>query len=74
MSNCIPTSSNCIIWQGPNIECIGLCKGDTITDVVYKLAVSYCELKEQLDIGNYDISCINCPEGIDCNVININEL
>lgn len=68
MSKCIPTSSNCIIWQGPNIECIELCKGDTITDVVYKLAVSYCELKEQLDIGNYDIDCI------DYGVTNINKL
>ena len=74
MSNCVPTSSNCIIWQGPNIECIGLCQGDTITDVMYKLATAYCELSNQLQADNFDISCIECPEGIDCTVDNIQDL
>jgi hypothetical protein len=74
MSNCVPTSSNCIIWQGPNIECIGLCQGDTITDVIYKLATAYCELSNQLQANNFDISCIECPEGIDCTVDNIQDL
>lgn len=74
MSNCVPTSSNCIIWQGPNIECIGLCQGDTITDVIYKLATAYCELSNQLQADNFDISCIECPEGIDCTVDNIQDL
>jgi len=74
MSNCVPISSNCIIWQGPNIECIGLCQGDTITDVIYKLATAYCELSNQLQAGNFDISCIECPEGIDCTVDNIQDL
>lgn len=74
MSNCVPTSSNCIIWQGPNIECIGLCQGDTITDVIYKLATAYCELSNQLQADNFDISCIECPEGIDCTADNIQDL
>ncbi|HPF82677.1 MAG TPA: hypothetical protein PLV83_00690 [Bacilli bacterium] len=74
MSNCVPTSSDCIIWQGPNIECIGLCQGDTITDVVYKLATEYCELSSQLQADNFDISCIECPTGMTCEPNNIQEL
>lgn len=74
MSNCVPTSSNCIIWQGPNIECIGLCQGDTITDVIYKLATEYCELSNQLQADNFDISCIVCPTGMTCEPENIQEL
>ena len=74
MSNCVPTSSDCIIWQGPNIECIGLCQGDSITDVVYKLATEYCELSSQLQADNFDISCIVCPTGMTCEPENIQEL
>jgi len=36
--NCDPISSNCVIWQGPDIDCIDLCKGDTVSEVIYKLA------------------------------------
>lgn len=63
-STCSPVSSNCVIWQGPDIECINLCKGDTITDVVYKLATELCSIMETLDVKNYDLSCFAggaCP-------------
>src|SRR5210317_1188137 len=62
--NCTPTSSNCVVWQGPDIPCIKLCKGDSITDVVYNFAMSYCDLLQQLDPSKYDLSCLNdssCP-------------
>lgn len=64
--NCTPISSNCVTWTGPNIPCLNLCKGDTVTDVVYKFAQSYCELLAQLDPSKYDLSCLNdkaCPPG-----------
>ena len=62
--NCTPTSSNCIIWQGPDIPCIKLCKGDSITDVVYNFATDYCDLLKELDPSKYDLSCltnVKCP-------------
>jgi len=43
--NCSPISSNCVIWQGPNISCINLCKGDSVSDIVYKLAVELCDIQ-----------------------------
>jgi len=51
-------SSNQILWDGPNIPCIDLCKGDTITDVVYKLATEVCKIMEQLDPANYNLECL----------------
>jgi hypothetical protein len=63
-TNCIKTSSNCIVWDGPNIPCLKLCKGDTVTDVFYKLAMDHCEVLKTLDPSQYDISCFNdtsCP-------------
>lgn len=63
-STCSPVSSNCVIWQGPDIECINLCKGDTITDVVYKMATELCEITEQLNLKQIDLKCFAdgiCP-------------
>lgn len=56
---CSPISSNCVIWQGPNIPCIKLCTGDTVSDVVAKLATELCAVLDTLNVTNYDLSCFN---------------
>jgi hypothetical protein len=61
---CSPISSNCVIWQGPDIPCIKLCTGDTVSDIVFKLATELCTIMDELNISNYDLSCFNlaaCP-------------
>ena len=60
---CSPIASNCVIWTGDNIPCINLCSGDTITDVVFKLATELCTIMDQLKVSNYDLACLtpNCP-------------
>lgn len=62
--NCAPVSSNCVIWQGPDIPLIGLCRGDSISDVTAKLAAELTTLVEQLDITGFDVSCFPpiCPK------------
>jgi PKD repeat protein len=57
--SCDSISSNCVIWQGDDIECINLCKGDTVSDVVNKLAIELCDIMDTLDVTNYDLSCFN---------------
>jgi len=56
-TGCSNISSNCVSWQGPDIECIGLCKGDSVTEVVYKLAIELCALMDTFDLSNYDLKC-----------------
>jgi len=56
--NCSPISSNCVVWQGPDLPCINLCKGDSISDVVYKTAVEVCQLKEDLGLSDIDLTCL----------------
>ena len=58
-SPCSPTSSNCVIWQGPDLPCIKLCKGDTVSDVIAKLATELCTIMDMLNVSNYDLSCFN---------------
>jgi hypothetical protein len=56
--NCSPVSSNCVIWQGPDLPCIALCTGDSISEVVYKVAVTLCDLQASLDLSNVDLTCL----------------
>lgn len=58
-SPCSPIASNCVVWTGPNIPCINLCKGDTVSDVVFKLATELCTVLDILNVENYDLSCLN---------------
>jgi hypothetical protein len=55
---CSPISSNCVVWQGPTLDCINLCTGDTISDVVAKMAEELCTLLDQTNVTNYDLTCL----------------
>lgn len=57
--SCSPISSNCVIWQGPDIPCIRICNGDTVSNIVFKLATELCTVLDTLDVANYDLSCFN---------------
>lgn len=74
-SPCDPLSSNCVVWQGPNISCINLCHGDTISDVVSKMATELCDVMAQTCQCNPDLSglllpsCIPAPSQQDPNLV-----
>jgi hypothetical protein len=65
-SPCSNISSNCVLWQGPDIPCIGLCNGDTVSDVIAKLAEKLCNLLDagspDIDLSGLDLACV-LPEG-----------
>ena len=56
---CSPISSNCVVWQGPDIPCIQLCTGDTVSDVVSAMATELCTILDTLKVSNYDLTCFN---------------
>lgn len=58
-NGCNPISSNCVVWQGPDIPCIDLCHGDTISEVIYKLAVELCDLLDATSLTGLDLSCLD---------------
>lgn len=55
---CSPVSSNCVIWQGPALSCLNLCNGDTVSDVVSKVATDLCTIKNELDLSDLDLNCL----------------
>lgn len=43
-AGCDPISSNCVIWQGPDLTCVNVCTGDTVSDVVANLCTELANL------------------------------
>lgn len=65
-AGCAVTTSNCVVWQGPDLCCIDLCHGDTVSDVVDAIAKKICKIFEMLNINSYDVSDLittECPPG-----------
>lgn len=63
-AGCAVTTSNCIVWQGPDLCCINLCNGDTISEVIDAIAKKICKIFEMLDVQSYDLSELldkECP-------------
>lgn len=63
-NGCDNISSNCVVWQGPDIACIDLCTGDTISDVTAKLATKVCDLitngvDANPNLAGLDLTCLN---------------
>lgn len=55
----VDPTSGMVKWDGPNIPCLDLCNGDTVNEVVYKLATKVCTLvDEHKDLATLDYSCI----------------
>ena len=51
-------SSNCVVWQGPDLTCIEVCNGDTVSNVVASMAEKLCEVIENSG-GGIDITTVN---------------
>lgn len=62
-----PTTTECVFWQGDNIECLGIERGQTISTSVKLVADKVCELQTTLDLSDLDLKCIfdfclSCPQ------------
>ena len=63
-NGCDNISSNCVIWQGPDIACINLCSGDTISEVTKKIGDKVCQIitdgvTANPNLTGLDLSCLN---------------
>ena len=65
-NGCDNISSNCVVWQGPDIACIDLCSGDTISEVTAKIATKVCDLitngvSANPSLSGLNLTCLNLP-------------
>lgn len=70
-TGCAVTTSNCVVWQGPDLCCINVCHGDTVSDVIDAIAKKLCTIFELLDVKSYDLADLI---GKDCPPANFVEL
>lgn len=52
------TTTDCITWQGPDIECLGIVHGMDMTEVTYAVSCAICQLIDNQDVTNIDLSCL----------------
>lgn len=59
---CSNISSNCVIWQGPDLPCIDICNGDTVSQVIAKLAEELCKIIDSVagepNLKGLDLKCV----------------
>lgn len=66
-TGCSPTSTDCVIWDGPCLDALGIKPGDQLTKAFYDLATHVCKLMELTDLSNLDLTCLvetcaGCPQ------------
>lgn len=72
MSKCVnSTNSSCVVWDGLNIDCLGLCRGDTVMDVITKLGQVVCLLNNLTDVKTLNFLCYSNEKNLPQN---LNEL
>lgn len=75
--NCIETSSFCIRWDGGDIDVLGICNGDNITNVIVEIVEKLKEIAGQ-DLSSFDIDTLlticNQRAPFEKNLISILEL
>lgn len=64
-------ASGCVIWDGDDIPCLGLCKGAKITDAMYKEMVLLCQLLSQINGDLTALTTASTPPPIDFSVLNL---
>ena len=60
-----PVSSNLVIWQGPDIPCLKICRGDSISDIVAKAAYQLCEIWKQIGMDPATATFLPIPAGFE---------
>lgn len=78
IGKCSETSSNCVIWDGPDINCLGvnLYKGQSIEVVIYNTAKTLCDLLAMLNIDMILLECLTPPSGVIApqNIVELSQL
>lgn len=73
---CTPISSDCVIWNGPDLPCVSdPCNGESATNVLQLMADKLCELSDELSsVMEVDLSCLITNEEPPTNLQELQQL
>ena len=75
VNTCDPISSNCVVWQGPDLTCVDVCQGDTISDIIAALCTQILLLQAASNSGStFNIADINQTNLVGDTATNLTEL
>jgi hypothetical protein len=57
VENCIPTPSSCVIWNGGDIEYLGICNGDSLNNITMEIVGKLQDIVND-DLANFDIDSL----------------
>lgn len=52
-----PQFSSNTVWDGPDIPCLGICNGQTISKIIYTIANKVCDILSPLDLSTITLDC-----------------
>lgn len=61
-NGCVNSSSTCVVYDGKDLDCVGIKNGDCLTKIVHDLACKLCTVLDELSISEYDFSCLNLQQ------------
>ncbi len=74
VENCIPTPASCVEWNGGNIDYLGICNGDFLTNVVWEIVGKLEDIAGD-DLAEFDIDSLlticNQSAPLEVNLISI---
>lgn len=74
VENCIPTPASCVQWNGGDIESLGICNGDYLTNIVWEIVDKLQTLAGE-DISEFDLDSLlaicNTKAPIETNLVSI---
>lgn len=53
-------TTDCVEWTADDIECLGICYGDTLSSAEFKIATKVCQLAEDLEVDVANITIPSC--------------
>jgi len=56
---CEAVSSNCVVWQGPDLTCVDVCQGDSISDVIAAMCEQLVVCCDAAGIKIFQLNNIN---------------
>lgn len=69
------TSNQCVVWEGGEVKCLGICNGDQLSSAEKAIADKVCELADDLDLSDIDLGClISTKKPKDQNLKNVLEV
>lgn len=76
--NCIETVTSCSIWDGPELRCLDICKGDSLNDTIFAIAQKICAVTASDDLSTLSLQCLidklNATVPTEKSLINILQL